>query len=162
MSELDELAAAAQGAGRRVWRKRPPAAAGPASRAWVWIWVGCGILGLIVIGQAMRQQESGPLLGVEAEDLVREYMANQVGADSRWRGRWVAVEGEVNAVGRDIASRAYVVLEGPAGTWRGVQCTFGGSEEGPVARLSRGQRVRIVGRVDGSFWHVQMGDCRLR
>lgn len=94
------------------------------------------------------------------EDLVDEYMANEVAADQRLKGKLIAVTGEIDTVGKDILDTPYVSLRaGEEFSLRGVQCFFSKADIGELARLSKGQKVTIQGTCKGLMMNVLIENC---
>lgn len=96
---------------------------------------------------------------ISADDLSARYEENEVAADRAYKGRRVAVSGTIDRVGKDILNTMYVVLEGSR---LDVQCMFGDEYETALANLSKGQRVTLVGEVQGKMMNVILRDCALR
>ena len=109
-----------------------------------------------------RIQSQTPSYTLTADELYRDYEANEVAADATYKGRIVVVSGTVQSIGKDIMDTAYVVIGG-TGILDGVQCMFTRDEEASVARLSVGQRVSIQGEVSGRvIGNVLIRGSRLR
>jgi type II secretory pathway pseudopilin PulG len=98
---------------------------------------------------------------LSANQLFREYDQNEVAADAKYKGKVVVVTGTIQNIGKDIMDEAYIVIGG-AGFLDGVQCTFTKGEQSSVARLSKGQQVRVKGEVAGRFGHVLINKSSLQ
>lgn len=97
---------------------------------------------------------------VTAGQLLDEYDANEVAADMKYKGKLIAVSGYVDAIGRNIFNRIYVVLVGSPGDWPGAQCFFQEEEAPSVAQLSKGDYATIIGVCTGcSLFNVLVKDC---
>ncbi len=88
-----------------------------------------------------------------ANQLYSEYDANEVAADTKYKGKVVIVTGTIQDIGKDILDDAYIVIGG-RGFLDGVQCMFTKGEQSSVAQLSKGQQVRVKGEVAGKLGNV--------
>lgn len=98
---------------------------------------------------------------LSADQLASAYEANEVAADTKYKGHVVVVTGKVNDIGKDIVDTAYVTIGG-SGFLDGVQCMFATGEQSRVAALSKGQFITVKGKVDGKMGNVLMRNCSLR
>jgi len=107
---------------------------------------------------------SAPLassLSVSAEQLIRDYHANEVSADERYKDKACAVTGVIETIAKDFMDDPYVTLHGD-GALGMVRCEFGKSQQSILGRLSQGQRVIITGKCTGMvIGSVGLKDCRL-
>lgn len=106
-------------------------------------------------------QSQAPSYTLSADQLYRDYNANEVSADAKYKGRVVVVSGVIQNIGKDILGSPYIVIGG-RGFLDGAQCTFTRGEESSVARLSKGQRVSVKGEVSGKMANVQISKCSLQ
>lgn len=103
---------------------------------------------------ASREQST-----VDAGSLVEVYEENEVRADDQYKGKWIYVEGRVETIGKDIFDNPYVTLASGNGISM-VQCTMANS--GDAAKLDKGQRVAIRGKVKGkALMAVLLDKCEL-
>lgn len=102
-----------------------------------------------------------PSYTLSANELYNEYNNNEVAADSKYEGKVVIVTGTIQDIGKDIMDDAYIVIGG-SGFLDGVQCTFTKGEQSSVARLSKGQQVRVKGEVAGKMGNVLINKCSLQ
>lgn len=111
-------------------------------------------------GPAAPAADLEPPIGVSAEQLRKDYKANEVSADERYRGHALLVTGAVRAVKKDILDDPYVELS-TSNDFESVPAHF--AETGALGKLSRGDRitVRCIGNnvVIGS---PQLKDCVLQ
>lgn len=98
---------------------------------------------------------------VSANQLYSEYNANEVAADSKYKGKIIIVSGTIQDIGKDIMDNAYIVIGGK-GFLDGVQCTFTKGEQSSVARLSKGQQVTVKGEVAGKMGNVLVNKASLQ
>ena len=97
-----------------------------------------------------------------ADELYRDYNANEVAADMKYKGKVVVVVGEVESIGKDIMDQAFIVIGGRGGFLSGAQCTFTKAENLAVAQLSKGRTVTVKCEVTGKMGNVQLDKCQLR
>ena len=113
---------------------------------------------------AERQQiASGAILPtrVSVDDLNAAYRANQVAADNTYKGRWLRIEARISNIGTGIGGGMYVVLGADTTSIEGVHCSFDSEHAGAVAKLTRGQRVTIIGKCGGKLLtDVSLDDCQ--
>ena len=109
---------------------------------------------------AQKVQSQAPSYTLSANQLYSEYNSNEVAADFKYNGKVVIVTGTIQDIGKDIMDDAYIVIGG--GFLDGVQCTFTKGEQSSVARLSKGQQVRVKGEVSGKMGNVLVNKCSLQ
>jgi hypothetical protein len=108
-----------------------------------------------------KVQSQAPSYTLSASQLYSDYNSNEVAADSKYKGKVVIVTGTIQDIGKDIMDDAYIVIGG-GGFLDGVQCTFTKGEQSSVARLSKGQQVRLKGEVAGKMGNVLVNKCSLQ
>lgn len=116
-------------------------------------------------GQKVRaQQAAAPVqaMPVPLTTLLSEYKDNEIRADSRFKGKFVAVSGVVGDIKKDILNDVYLTI----GTGKQfeipvVQCFVADGEEAAAAALTKGTKVSAVGRVDGLMMNVLLRECRI-
>ncbi len=97
-----------------------------------------------------------------ADQLSKEYEANEVAADNKYKGQVVVVSGSIKDIGKDILDDPYVVIGG-LGFLDGVQCMFSKSESSSIAALSKEQSIRIKGQVEGKLiGNVLLKSCSIQ
>jgi hypothetical protein len=96
---------------------------------------------------------------VEARALYADFKANEVRANSIWKGRTIAVKGRVDRIATDILGAPYVSLE--TGELIGsVQAMFPRSSADSLVNINVGQTLVLECRVDGLLMNVILRDCR--
>ena len=105
-------------------------------------------------------QSKTPSYTLSADQLYREYESNEVAADEKYKGKIVIVSGKIQDIGKDIMDEPYIVIGGE-GFLDGVQCSFAKSQESSIARLSKGQNVKVKGEVSGKMGNVQIKNSSL-
>jgi len=131
------------------------------------------IIGIIIvlagIGSAMSKKEAAQEAdtkarvakdteAVSAEAIFKAYKDNEVGADERFKGKFVKIEGVVSNIGKDILDDIYVTFEVPRSLFE-VQAYFDPKEKGAVAQLAKGQRITVVCMGEGKVLNVLMKKC---
>ena len=124
------------------------------------------VFGILAIGSiesdedTQKVQSQEPSYTLSADQLYREYESNEVAADAKYEGKVVIVYGIIQDIGKGITDEVYIVIGG-SGFLDGVQCFFTEGEQSSIARLSKGQSVRVKGEVSGKFSRVRVKKCRL-
>ena len=96
---------------------------------------------------------------VTAQELYSAYKANEVAADTKYKGKILKVTGVVLEIGKDIFGTPYVTLSsGEKYEVWGVQCTFSLKDEPQLAQLTKGQTITVQGKGKGYLINVLMGD----
>jgi len=97
---------------------------------------------------------------LSAVKLCREYDANEIAADIKYKGKTVRISGRVASIGKNILGGIYVVISCPK-LFSGIQCSFPEDEKSVVAALSKREKVVVVGRVSGKMMNVQITNAYL-
>jgi len=124
------------------------------------------LLALLAIGSTDTEQETKavrnqvPAYDVTANALAAEYEANEVAADTKYKGKVVYVYGVIRDIGKDVLGAPYIVIGGE-GFLDGVQCTFSESQTSAIAKLWKGQQVRVQGEVSGKMGNVLVRKCSI-
>lgn len=88
-------------------------------------------------------------LAVTADEIVREYKANEIAADAKFKGKQVEISGTIDTIGKDVLGDAYFSMRSGDG-FNGVQCYLENEEDG--LSLSSGQQIKATGEVSG--WNI--------
>jgi hypothetical protein len=96
-----------------------------------------------------KQYEQYPNL--TAEELCKEYDANEVKADDTYKGKPIVVTGKIGDIGKtDVMDTIYVLLDDEKNySFVSVQCEFPDSQSDAVANLEIGSQVKIIGTCEG-------------
>jgi hypothetical protein len=106
--------------------------------------------------QAARSQERETF-----NSLLSEYKDNEVRADATYKGRVVDISGIVTEIGTSVLGGIHVVVgHGWEFELPQVQCFFDDRLGSSVAQISKGQTVRLRGRVIGLTINVLLKDCQ--
>ncbi len=98
---------------------------------------------------------------ISAFALSAEFEDNKIRAEQSYKGRVLEVSGEVYTIGKSLGSR-YVVLEGsnPFAITGRVQCSFSSKHDSELARLSKGDRIKICGKCIGTtLGQISLSNC---
>jgi hypothetical protein len=95
-----------------------------------------------------------PAMPVTADWLTREYARDGQAADSRYRDKWLLVEGVVADLEQPKSGAECVVLEG-AGTKDGkrlrIKAAYPADRKKDFAALKKGDKIKIKGECGGEF-----------
>jgi hypothetical protein len=109
----------------------------------------------------LHPDQQGAAFNITADQLYSEYDANQVSADSKYKGKIVVVTGPISDIGKDVTDTAYVVIGG-TGLLNGAQCMFPKGQESLISSLSKGQQVSVKGEVSGKIGNVLLRNCTVQ
>lgn len=94
--------------------------------------------------------------------LLSEYKDNEVRADQKFKGQLISTTGTVGEVKKDVLDHIYVTVgTGALFEIPTVQCFPVDGQESNAATLSKGDTVKIQGRVEGLMMNVLIKECRL-
>ena len=102
---------------------------------------------------------SNPSVIITASKLYKEYNANEIAADEKYKGKIIEVTGVIRDIGNDIMDNAYITLVGDE-YFGDIQCYF--NEKSVVAKLSKGKRITVIGSCSGLMINVQINNCIVR
>jgi hypothetical protein len=100
---------------------------------------------------------------VDLKTLLKDYEANEVRADGLYKGKRVAVSGKINNIGVSLGRPHLIVgLTGDAMEHPALQCNFGKGESEKIATMSKGQAVKVTGKITGFLLlNVVASDCEV-
>ena len=102
---------------------------------------------------------SNPSVIITASKLYKEYNANEIAADEKYKGKIIEVTGVIRDIGNDIMDNPYITLVGDE-YFGDIQCYF--NEKSVVAKLSKGKRITVIGSCSGLMMNVQINNCIVR
>jgi hypothetical protein len=105
------------------------------------------------------QAEQKEVVKVSADTLVKEYEANEVSADAKFKNKTLEVNGTINAIGKDILDTPYITLQGGSNMFLGLQCMFSKSDQSSLINLKKSQKITVRGEVSGKLGNVLLNDC---
>ena len=100
--------------------------------------------------------DTKPNLIVSARKLYKEYNANEIAADEKYKGKIIKETGIIRDIGNDIMDNAYITLIGDQ-YFGDIQCYF--REKSIVAGLSKGKRISVMGSCSGLMMNVHLNNC---
>lgn len=118
-------------------------------------WILTIILGIIILSMIGSnstktskddQQIETPVLSVNAERLIQDYVSNQINADEKYQNKRVKIDGTIYEVGQDWSGGNYVMLREEY-DYNGIQCEFKTKDE--LMNLYKGQYIILKGKVLG-------------
>lgn len=101
-----------------------------------------------------------PELSVKASTFIADYNSNEVGADKKYKDKFVEITGQVNSVGV-MFDKTFVLIQGGQYDVFMVQCMISDKDKDSVADLSKGQSVTMRGTVEGKSLHITVNSCQL-
>ena len=107
-----------------------------------------------------KSNEQTPVASVNASALYKEYDANQVSADEKYKGKTLLVVGTVDSIGKDIMDTPYIALK-TGGDLSEVQCMFADDHKSELAKVHKGQIVTVRGVCDGKLVSVILRGCSI-
>jgi uncharacterized protein (DUF1330 family) len=112
--------------------------------------------------KSIEKENSGksPVYTVDARDLYEEYMANQVKADKKYKGKVIVVEGKSSNISQDVTGASYVMMNA-SNMGSGVQCMFAPEHKKELEERGPGE-FSIKGKCDGFNQNVILRGCTLR
>lgn len=110
-----------------------------------------------------KKDEALAMLGVpnavSSQKLSRDYKANEVAADEKYKGQRVLVSGRVNGINKDIIGAPFVSLPG-ASMFEDVSARFPRDSVSELAKYHKGMNVQLVCTVSGlTVMNVSLKDC---
>jgi tetratricopeptide (TPR) repeat protein len=100
---------------------------------------------------------------IPADKLMTAYLNDEIAADAQYKGKLLAVTGNVATVGKDSGGTVYVTLETGVMVFK-IQCFFKKEDDTAFAQIGSGVQVTIIGRCDGKLkeGNVLLKDCTLK
>lgn len=102
-----------------------------------------------------------PELTVTAVQLAKDYDENEIKANSLYKGKLIKITGEIDTIG-EVLSSTYVTLSaGKDFALTRSQCFFDNVDEiAKIVNMKKGDKVTIIGRVDGKSMNVGIRECK--
>lgn len=97
---------------------------------------------------------------ISSEDLDAAYDANEVKADSQYKGKTILIKGTITKIDKDLFDKTYVELHGRS-DFLGVQCYVTQAAHNKLADMSVGTEVHLKGTVKGKSMIVELESCDL-
>ncbi len=102
-------------------------------------------------GNALFDYSSfGPVsLIVDAPILARDYSANEIAADNKYRDKAIAVRGVILSIGKNVFNGGYVELDAQAGPFTNIHANLASEAVLEAAGYQKGQQVQLMCRGAG-------------
>jgi hypothetical protein len=112
---------------------------------------------------AQAPSATEPVIRVSIAQILRDYKANEVAADEKYKGQVIEVTGVVGEIKKDITDSIYVTLGTTGDEFEipVVQAFFDDAWKGQASSLQKGQRLTIRGRVNGLMMNVLVKDSEI-
>ena len=108
---------------------------------------------------------SGPAISVTAGEMLKEYGANAVAADAKYKGKLVRVTGKFGTAQKaPLLGYAVQVLPEDAGdvNLSGIECFVVEAAHADVGQFQQGQMITLEGMCDGQvLGQVKMSKCKV-
>jgi hypothetical protein len=95
-------------------------------------------------------------LAINADDLYKQYAANEPEADKKYLNKIITIKGRVSEIMINGTAQIYVLEKQSGG---GVNCQMALSENINKSTIEKGNIVSIKGRCTGFLMDVNMVDC---
>jgi hypothetical protein len=99
-------------------------------------------------------------LVIQAIKLSEDYEANELKADEKYKGKVAEVTGEVEDISK-VFEKTSITLKGK-GLLYSINCGFESENEKEVININKGQKITIIGYIDGYGISVDMSKCRIK
>jgi len=111
-------------------------------------------------GGAAKATEKVTAIVVGAEELWAAYDANEVAADTQYKGKWLLVTGQLKSIDKNITDDVVLQLA-TKNEFLSVSATLADSEKSAAATLEKGVQITVVCIGDGYLLGPRLKKCRL-
>ena len=107
--------------------------------------------------------KSNKVMKVKISNMLSAYTNNEVGADSKYKGKRVQVSGLVDSIKKDFLGNLYVTV-GTGKTFEipQIQAFFDDSMTKKLGSLKKGQKITVQCRIDGLMMNVIAKNCVIK
>ena len=121
------------------------------------------VIGLEIFILVARLGAEEKPIRVAADKLMTAYINNGIAADAQYKGKLLAVTGNVAAIGKDSGDTVYVTIETGVMVFK-IQCFFNKGNDTAFAPIVSGVQVTIIGRCEGKLkeGNIVLKDCTLK
>lgn len=143
----------------------------PIYKKW-WFWV-CVVIGAAlaagsqdggdnVVANKSSEKTITPV-SVTIGELLSSYSENEVGADVKFKGKYIQTSGLVADIKKDILDDLYVTVgaTGEAFEIPQLQAYFQDKYTSELANLKKGQTIEVVCKIDGLMMNVLGKNCQI-
>jgi len=143
----------------------------PFYKKW-WVWV-IAVLVLAAIGAGSEKGEDNvaanksstktiTAISVSIGDLLSAYEGNEVGADLKYKDKYIQTSGLISDIKKDIMDNLYVTI----GTGKQIeipelQAFFLDKYKDQLANLKKGQNLEVICKIDGLMMNVLGQKCKI-
>lgn len=117
---------------------------------------------MLSIIAAVMLSQAQPVVEVSASKLVQAYNKNEIGADTKFKGKSLRVEGAIFVVGKNASGGFFIALHDPRQAYWVVQCQLK-SNDPRVGDLENGAQLKVTGKGSGlkrgEFNQIFLTDC---
>lgn len=123
--------------------------------------LGCGNASRSPSSQQPTAVSNEPPIRISAEELIKAYKENEVGADAKYRGKRLHVSGEISNIADTLGSITVSLKGENESGLLTVLCSFDDAYRASIATLKKGEPLGVVGRGDGmtAGLYVGLEDC---
>ena len=117
--------------------------------------------GAIVFKRARGKMERPPKpdVTVSALQLFKDYDANEVAADEKYKGKMLLVDGVVTGIDKDFLDNIVIQLKS-TNQFMPTRATMEPSEKSQAAKLSKGNKVKVLCKCQGKLvGSPSLDDC---
>ena len=102
-------------------------------------------------------------VSVTIGELLSSYSENEVGADVKFKGKYIQTSGLIGDIKKDILDDLYVTVgaTGEAFEIPQLQAYFQDKYTSELANLKKGQTIEVVCKIDGLMMNVLGKNCRI-
>ena len=143
----------------------------PLYKKW-WVWV-IAVLVLAAIGTGSEKGENNvaanksstetiTAISVSIGDLLSAYKGNEVGADQKYKDKYIQTSGLVSGIKKDILDNLYVTIgTGKQFEIPELQAFFLDKYKDQLANLKKGQNLEVICKVEGLMMNILGKKCKI-
>ena len=150
----------------------------PIYKKW-WVWAVGIIVLFVVIGSQGNKDNSAPVTSpqpvsesaevktpdviIEASKLMSEFESNEIKANADYKDKLAEITGTVSSIGESLGSTYIVLTDGSEYAITGIQCFFKDKNQiAHIAEIAKGDKVTVIGKIDGMSINVSVNDCKFK
>ena len=144
----------------------------PFYKKW-WVWV-ISLVVLAAIGAGSEKGEDSVVanksstkeiaaISVSIGDLLSAYEGNEVGADLKYKGKYIQTSGRIGDIGKDLFDNLYVTIGNTGETFEipMLQAYFQDKYTSQLANLQKGKNLEVICKIDGLMINVLGQKCKI-
>lgn len=98
---------------------------------------------------------------ISAIALHKEFEANGVATEEKYKDKILVVNGIIGSIDRDILDSPFVTLQSDNPYITAVQCMFAEKDVSVISTLTKGQSVTVEGELAGDLFHPLLRNCKV-